>query len=214
MDRAKQGQRLGEVITAANFNRIASATESVEAMQQGGKMPQGNNTAALVKVKNASGGDLERFAAVAMAAPVFTPESSEAEGTKKSQFWNTPILTVESLTADDTRKIAIMAEPVAAGKVGAATVSGFAVALASTPASGSDFTGVKAIADGLELTEFGGVHVQWYATGGGIVAAVVDLSKTFFDTPAAVDGFDATKEQALTHTADGGLAWVDIEDCT
>jgi hypothetical protein len=231
MERAKQGQRLGEVITAANFNRIASATESVEAMQQGGKMPQGNNTAALVKVKNASGGNLKRFAAVAMAAPVFTPESSEAEGTKKSQFWAGPLVTVESITADDTRKIAIMAEPVADGKVGAAVVSGITPAVVSKPASGSEFTGAKAVAAGLELTTSGGLPVIWWdSSGTGKLAAIVEVTtgggncaaesddddcfKCFPDDLTTIEGYNASNEQALTHATTGCLVWVDIEDCT
>ena len=185
-------------------------------MQRSGQMPKGNPGAAFIKVKNTTNANLSRFAAVAIDGPVFTPQSSEASGTKKSQFWTNPLLKAVDIEANETKNIAILAEPIAQNGVGSAVLSGITAAVVSKPSSGSNLTTAKTVAGGLELSSCGGISVIWYdASGSGQVAAILDLGSVF--NAASFSNYDKTKQQALTHSGtpdDGCLSWVDIEDCT
>ena len=211
MKRAKPGQRIDSVISANAYNRIVAATETVESGDRS-KATAGSNQSGLIKVKNNTGKDLGRFAAVAIGEPIYKPESSESSGKKVSSFWRDPAVYVETLSDDDARKIAIMAEPVARDKIGFAVVSGITPAIVTKPDSGSGFTGAKPVDGGLELTKCGGIQVIWYDTDADTdIAALVDVRRSF--NPRLFDNYSESKQQALTHSDSGCLEWVDIEDC-
>ena len=229
MKRAKPGQRIGEVITAEAYNRVLAATETVES-GNGPNTGAGNNQSGLIKVKNNSGSDLGRFAAVAIGEPLFKPNAPEASGTKSSSFWRQPVVTVETLEADDSRKIVVMAEPVASGKVGFAVVSGITPAIVTKPASGDEFNGAKPVAGGLELTNAGGLPVAWWdSSGTGDIAAIVEVTtggascaaesddsdcfKCLPDDFTAIEGYTGSAEQVLGHGTNGCLKWHTFTGC-
>ncbi len=229
MKRAKPGQRIDSVISAKAYNRIVSATETVESGERS-KATAGSNQSGLIKVKNNTGEDLGRFAAVAIGDPIYKPESSESSGKKVSSFWRDPAVYVETLTDDDSRKIAIMAEPVARDKIGFAVVSGITPAIVTKPDSGDEFSGAKPVAGGLELTNAGGLPVAWWdSSGTGDLAAIVEVTtaaascaaesddsdcfKCLPDDFTAIEGYTGSAEQVLGHGTNGCLKWYTFTGC-
>lgn len=112
------------VLSAGTWNRFCDATEWIES--QGvlgsgvGTRPDILTAELLIRVKNTSGSDVERFGVLALGSPVFDP----ADDDSRPGFLESPVVTGLSPSLSNWGRFVIAAEPIAAGRIGNAVITG------------------------------------------------------------------------------------------
>ena len=123
-----------------------------------------SRSSALVRVRNGTGADLDRFAVVGLSAPVFEPSDSEDAYLREVAF--------AAVTPDGTDhlgKFAVLFEPAPADRVVRAWVAGVTQARLNVLDDGHDYADVSdGTCDYLDSTAYGSAQVIWReGTGGG-----------------------------------------------
>ena len=140
----------------------------------------------IVKVRNASGEDLGRFAVVALNAPVITPTDNLQEFQNKVAFDG-----VKPTDPTKRERFAILLEPLAANAVGRGVVAGVTpVKLRVDPAQLYDFAAVEPDqTNWLRNTPHGSARVLWVEPGGSVERwAVVRLDDGDFEAHVLITG--------------------------
>lgn len=129
--RLKKGEPLNRRIIAADWSRIAAATERVEALQQiGGDTPSGVSQT-IAYVRNDSDADVDRGEILAINGPLITEAENDAEFMLRPTFSG-----VKPLEPDHVGKFVIALEPLAkageeegdVGQIGRCVVAGVTLA--------------------------------------------------------------------------------------
>jgi hypothetical protein len=130
-------------------------------------IPFDTNTILIV---NNSGAAVDRFGVLAFREPEIDPsEALEA-------FQEDPILDAVAPTADDLGKFCVLLEPIAAGGLGRAMVSGIVTVMIDDGDGSEEFCDcVAGVSDSLERNSAGAGRVLWRAAGTGKQWAVVLL---------------------------------------
>ena len=123
-----------------------------------------------------------------------------------SAFESMPIVTGATPSASTTAW-GIAVEPIAAGKVGRLAVAGVVQCRVSVSSSAHKFVRAKASATELESANIGEGLLLYTISGWGLVRlGTLDLTK--------YQSYDATRQQILAHSANGGLQWLNTTGCT
>ena len=120
LKKVKSGDPLA--IPAATFNSFVDAAKDFQARQlaqQQGSQPTQKAGTSVIFVRNDSGEDRERFDILGIETPIFTP--TDDEDAFKNQV---AVAGIVPTAADHAGKFVILLEPVAAGEVGRACISG------------------------------------------------------------------------------------------
>lgn len=164
-------------IPADDWNRIVDATRAFYEQQAGGgtrPANAGTRQASVILVRNDSGSDRQRFDVLGVGRPVITPEDNPDEF--KRQVALTGV--VPMLADHASGRFVVLQEPVAAGGIARAVVSGVSVARVNVKTGQERFADV---ADGEPGHLYGndstGAAVLWLDTASvpGVVLAVVQL---------------------------------------
>ena len=115
--KVRPGERL--VISAEAYNAFIDAAQAVrERKLFGTDSEQFFRQSGIVKIKNASGADQERFAVLGLGEPIITPTANLDEFKRQVTF----VGTVPS--GDHRGRFAVLLEPLAVDKIGWAVVAG------------------------------------------------------------------------------------------
>jgi hypothetical protein len=118
---------------AHTWNRILAALEFVESWKrQTGGPVELSKSQTVAKVRNDTGDDLDPFSVVGLSAPVIGPTDNLA------QFQSAPNFKAVK-PATDSGRIAVLMEPVAAGAIGRAVVSGVVAVQVTVTSTGHEF---------------------------------------------------------------------------
>ena len=157
---------------AATFNIFCDTAEAVARMrtQNAAGVPQGRDlNTGVVTVRNDSGYDRERFDVLGIDTPIIDNSDNLAEFKNRVTFkGETPSL------ASHVGRFAILLEPIAAGKLGKAVVSGVTVARIDVA---NTYHGFAEIIGGdcgkLRSGPCGGAQILWKETGTGLLWGIV-----------------------------------------
>jgi len=158
---------------ASAFNAFVGAAEFTEAMKRSGGRhftPQVRQ-AGIVRVKNDSGADRDRFNILGIDAPIFTPTDNE------DTFKNQVALTgVEPDEDYHVGKFAILLEPIPDGKIGLACLDGVCPVKIGVEDEDHEYADVAdAEAGKLRSCPLGAGQILWKESGTGEKWAVVRL---------------------------------------
>lgn len=150
----------------------------------------------LIRVKNVSGSDLDRYAPLKITGPVFLPSANLEE------FKNRIVVNGDAPSAGD-KDICVAVEPIAAGSVGAALAPGLIQCRVAINASTDEF--VRISGSGVfESADSGIGKIVWKAGTSGTQWALVKLGA--LPTPAERIKFlvkGAVSSASTTFTVDG-----------
>jgi hypothetical protein len=170
----RQGQRWPGP-SASFHNATVDAIEAVRALQQGSgddeREPSRRNTN-IVKIRNDSEADLDRFSVLGIDAALFTPTDNE------ELFKSQVVLKGIVPTGAHQGKFAVLLEPVADGKVGRAYVAGAITCKINIVDEDHDFADVKPT-DTASLESRGGygsARILYKESGTGVLLAYVELA--------------------------------------
>ena len=152
-------------IPAAAFNAFIDAAEDFRRRQESNTQtaqPQFRQ-AGIVRVKNASGADRERFEILGVDRPIFTPSDN------LETFQNDVLLVgVQPVLEDHAGKFVVLLEPLASGQIGRAVVSGVCPVKIQVNEDSDKFAEVQ---DGnshqLKSTGSGSATILWKEAGTG-----------------------------------------------
>jgi len=173
--KVRSGQRLE--IPAAAYNAFVDAAIDLQRRRQNalGDPKQAFRQTGTVLVRNDSGSDVPRFGVLGIDGPLIGPSDNVEE------FKNRVALAgVTPVAADHTGKFVVTLEPIAAGEIGRAVISGIAIAKVNVADAGTTYDYAD-VADGqvdyLEAkTNTGSAQILWLEAGTGEKWAVVRLS--------------------------------------
>ena len=149
-------------IPATAYNAFVDAARAVRQANRGGAgVPTMWSDRDVVLVKNGSGGDLDRFAILAISAPLFTPTDNLAE------FKNRFPLTGATPTTADAGKFVILLAPCKSGSLAQALVAGVTPVLLEVVSSDHAFADVKASSTELKSGPTGSCQILWKESGTG-----------------------------------------------
>jgi len=124
-----------------------------------------------ILVQNDSGGTVPRFGVLGLGDPPILPTTNLAEWQNRIVLKGTT-----PATADHLAKFAVLLEPLAAGKVGPAVISGVVNMQVNIDAAWHEFADVEdTVATHLKSRPYGAGRILWAATGTGIQYASVLL---------------------------------------
>jgi len=198
MKKVKPGDPLA--IPAATFNTFVDAARdflSRQHQQSQSGTPGRQYRPGVILVRNDSGADRERFDVLGVDAPVFDPASDE------EAFKNYPAMTGVTPAEDDHQgKFVILLEPVVAGKLARAVVSGAVPARVDVPDEDYPYR-LAEITDGsaanLTAVKIGSAAILWREGGTGVQWAMVRLGNlpepTLFPVDLAQYGGDQGDDQ-------------------
>lgn len=206
--RIEKGQRLSSAISAKAWNRAQQAADVVLGAQPGAVgdgASYGSAPYQWVYAKNDTGLDLARWGVMAITGVEVTPTSDEtAQATK--QFQSMPVLT-GGTPSTSTTAWCVAVEPIKSNSIGRVAVSGVVQVKASIGSSSHKFARAKASTSEVESADIGEALLIWSSSPWALVRlGTLDLTK--------YAGYSASKQQVLTHAANGGLTWVDTTACT
>ena len=145
-----------------------------------------------------------RWGVLAITGMEITPTSSSGGAT--ASFEEMPVLTGGTPSATTTAWC-VAVEPIAANAVGRVAVGGVVQCKVTVSDSAHKFVRAKASTTELESSTTGEGLLLWSGGGWALVRlGTVDLTKC--------KDYSASKQQVLTHAANGGLAWIDTTACT
>ncbi len=163
-------------IPAATFNTFIDAAQDYlnRRHYQGGRAEDRARCSGLVRVKNNSGGDCQRFDILGIDTPVFDPANG---GQAEKAFTHEVVLSgVTPILPDHQGKFLILQEPLAAGKIGWAAVSGVSVVWLDVQEETDQFA---EISDGetvvLTTGTCGSARILWKPPGTGEMWGIVRL---------------------------------------
>ncbi|MEX2388196.1 MAG: hypothetical protein WD534_09970 [Phycisphaeraceae bacterium] len=212
-------------IPADDWNRIVDATRAYHERQGQSTRPatadaSGGRQAGVILVRNDSGADQPRFAILGIDAPIIGPDATEGN---LEEFQRQVALTGVVPTRADHgsggaggsggsgARFVVLLEPLAAGAIGRACVSGVCPAQVEV---GHEQDGAATITDN-DASRFtstpssgGGAQILWKEEGTGLKWAVVRLGPVAMDTfPARITGHASV---ALDHADYGKYAWEQV----
>ena len=202
LKKVKPGDPLA--IPAATFNTFVDAAQDFRNRQhrQERPLPPASAGSGTIRVKNASGADRDRFAVLGIDVPVFTP-TDNLEG-----FKNEPVLAgVVPTTANHLGRFVVLAEPLAAGAIGRAVLTGLTpvkvyiddVAHRAADVDNSNATRLRSSTSGT-------ASILWAEAGTGERWALVRLG--------GAGGGAAATLLVVRLTKDGGAAGGSSSTCT
>ncbi len=204
MEKVKPGDPLR--ITAKAWNEFVDAAEFVKSLRHGLANAGGRalTDQDVVLLKNASGGDLDRFGVLSITSVVYTP-TDNPDG-----FKNRPVLSGVTPTADMAGDFAVALTPIPDGEIGPAVASGITVAQLNVISADHEYadtaTGVGAT---LRTCDTGRAQIIWRESGTGSKWAVVRLG---IEPPAGLWGKAAAIWQNDA-TATGNGCYVNVNPC-
>jgi len=161
-------------IPARTYNAFIDAALAAKAGQfaPGGPVPTSGLPGGWCWVKNNSGAALDRFAVLGIDAPILAPSPYD------EAFQNQVALAgVTSTSVSHTGNFVVLQEPLAAGALGLACISGVTVARVYVAGEGHRFADVKdGDATRLASGATGSARILWKESGTGQVWAVVRLA--------------------------------------
>jgi len=178
IQKVQPGQRMQ--IPAAAYNAFVDAANSTKAAMLRGGQDAGNLGAGAVLVRNATGGDLGRFSIVGIDGPVISPADNLTE------FQNRIVL---SGVGPYSGQFAVLLEPLKAGAIGRACVSGECVCKVNVTDAGHQFaeattdpTRLESAASGSAaiLYKEGGTGEKWAVVRVGNAVSGARLTYTFY----------------------------------
>lgn len=160
-------------IPAANWNSWNDAAEFVRDARNGriADALTWNRTNGIVRVKNSSGGDLNRFSICAPSGILFSQTDNATE------FYEDPVLTVTTpAAADQLRGWCVLQEPIKSNQVGRAMFVGLTVCQIDVVDSGDDYADTIA-SDSAKLQSgpFGSAAILYKESGTGTKWALICL---------------------------------------
>lgn len=171
LKKVRRGDKLR--IPAATFNAFVDAALDLRQRQQEQsasstpKVPQ----MGLVRIKNTSGSDADRFAVLGIDNPVFTP-TDNLDG-----FKNKPALKgVQPTVSSHTGKFAILMEPIKANAMGMGLISGMCPVKIEVASANHKYAEIKAsTVANLKSAVVGPAQILWKESGTGTLWALVRL---------------------------------------
>lgn len=219
--KARPGDRLS--IPATTWNKLVDVAKAADQDRLSAlvRSLMSNADRDIIKIKNNSGADVDRFAVLGLSGPLFLPTDNE------TAFKNREAL--EAVKPDilvHKGKFVICLEPIADGAYGRAQVSGIAITKVKIVNDGSfaeiEDKETKLAIDG----EKGSAAVLWKETSSGDdVWAIVKLSGQDCSSGCpeslacvtditSIPNYDGTKKQGLIHSTSGCLEWMNIGECS
>jgi len=164
------GQRLQ--IAAGAWNAMLSAAKAHEQSKFDKRSPAGadGETAGRVRIKNDSGEDLDRFAVVALTGPLIAPGDNLTEFQRHIGF-------VGEIPSDDGGgRFAILAEPIADGRIGRGWASGVCPVQVDVLDASHGYADTEADThENLISAASGAAEILWAESGTGLKWALVRL---------------------------------------
>lgn len=158
-------------ISASAWNSFVDAAQFVreERNRRNGQALGFTRANGVLRVKNSSGGDLNRFSICAPSG-IMVSQADNA-----NEFYEDPVLTVTTPAAADTlRSWCVLQEPIKSGLVGRAMFIGLTVCQIDVVDSGDDFADVIASdSSKLQSGPFGGASIMYKESGTGTKWALV-----------------------------------------
>ena len=160
---------------ASAFNAFVGAAEFTEATKRsgGGHFTPQFRQAGIVRVKNDSGADRDRFNVLGIDGPIFTP--TDNEDTFKNQVALTGVVPDEDYHVG---KFVILLEPIPDGKIGLACLDGVCPVKLDVQDEGHEYADVAdAEAGRLKSGLRGAAQILWKEFGTGEKWAVIRLGR-------------------------------------
>lgn len=165
------GQKLR--ISADEFNSFVDAAKDHQARQvsAGAPQPPFNDAPPTILVRNDSGEVVPRFGILGIAAPLILPADN------LNEFQNqTAVSGVSPVAGEHDDKFVIVAEPLAEGVIGDATVTGTSpVQINVTDEAHTHATIIDGVVAGLESAESGLGQILWKEAGTGVKWGIVRI---------------------------------------
>lgn len=203
--RIEKGQRVASAISARAWNRAQQAADVVLGVQpEFGAVSEGGPFRPYTWAYCKPSVTVFRWGVLAITGVEITPTSSSGGAT--ASFEEMPVLTGGTPSATTTAWC-VAVEPIESGKVGRVAVAGVVQCKLSVGDSSHKFARAKASTSELETATSGESLILWKGAGWALVRlGIVDLTK--------YESFDATKQQVLAHSANGGIVWLNTTACT
>lgn len=176
------------VIPAQTFNAFVDAAFDFQRRQRSVKR-EGQATFqqnGVILVRNNTGGDLDRFAAVGIDAPIIGPDDNEDEFKNRASA-----IGVKPAVPLHRGRFAIMLEPVASGGIAPACVSGVVPCQIEVDEETHERADVEHDSTTLRTGHHGGAEILWKEAGQGLKWAMVKIGVA---EPLAIT-FDVQLEQ-------------------
>jgi hypothetical protein len=173
LKKVQSGQPLA--IPAVDYNAfIEAALDYRRRSADQGQTPQGSYLqAGMVRVRNNTGGNRDRFDILGIDGPAILPSVNEQAFAQRVVFKG--VMPAVSL---HTGRFIVLAEPLAAGKVGRAFASGVCPVKVEAPANGAGLMYAEVINStcaNLKASQEGSARILWRAGGSGVQWALVHL---------------------------------------
>ncbi|HOD83731.1 MAG: hypothetical protein BWX88_05113 [Planctomycetes bacterium ADurb.Bin126] len=186
MNRVQKGQPLRGNITAEGWNAAMAAAEDLAGRKSslGGDFMQTFRQAGIVLVKNAGDYDRGRFDVLGIDGVAITASANLEE------FQNRIVLSGDTpAAADHTGRFVVLLEPIAAGAIGKAVVSGVCPVQVDVQKEEDEWADVSDDdATALKSGSFGGAAILWKESGTGKRWAVVRVSNLRRDVAVKLTG--------------------------
>jgi len=183
------------VIPAQTFNAFVDAAFDYRRRQRGlGREGQSVfHQLGIIPVRNDTGEDLDRFAAVGIDAPIIGPDDNEDEFKNRATA-----IGVRPLVPDHRGRFAVMLEPVKTGKIAPACVSGVMPCRINVDVETHERADVEHDSTMLLSGHHGGAEILWKEEGEGLKWALI---KVGIAEPLAIT-FDVRLEQVSGEAGD------------
>ncbi|MBI9017379.1 MAG: hypothetical protein JEZ07_08985 [Phycisphaerae bacterium] len=165
-EKAVSGQPIK--IPASDYNAAMAAAEAYQKQISNPSVNINPDDADVVMVRNSSGGNLVRYAVLQIAGPMFEP------AVNLDSFKDYVGFDGEAVS-DDTLPFVIVQEPIAAGEVGRALVTGITVSPILVTDDTHKYAGVASGVPFLQSSDSGTVTILWKQSGTGVKWAMVRL---------------------------------------
>ena len=134
------GGSIGKVISGATMNELREIPSRIDNQENkprtGGAKKLDPNSTEIVRVKNATGEDLPRFAPIVLDDLLHPPEESALANAKIDAIGSLSFSGVQRTAANALRKFGILEEPISAGKIGRVRIGGIGTVKVEPPSSG------------------------------------------------------------------------------
>jgi hypothetical protein len=198
---------------SSTWNRFLDAADIAERLNAGlTPVPQQNNNNALVLIKNATAGNREMFQVLGIDTLSITPANNP-----EMLFTGPALSCIDPLSPDHVGRFAVLAQPIAAGELGYAWISGTCWAIINISSADHGFA---EIANGdyaaLHSGATGSAQILWSEGVGADSKALVRLGNPPYDLDSAlkaISGYNASEIQYLRHNDSDVIAWITIGQC-
>jgi len=182
-------------IPAQTFNAFIDAAVDYKRRQRGvGRDGQRvHRQTGIILVRNDTGEDLDRFSAVGIAAPIIGPDDNEDEFKNRATA-----VGIKPIVPDHRGRFAVYIEPVKAGKIAPACVSGVIPCRINVDEETHERADVEHDSTTLLTGHHGGAEILWKEEGEGLKWALVKIG---IAEPLAIT-FDVRLEQVEGEAGD------------